>query len=74
MPKLRSLDLDENVVPSGYSIAAVAQLTALTHLSMRDFDTQHLQDLTRLSSLGSLESLRLAFCLRRKPLQVSCLS
>ena len=62
MPKLRSLDLawdicPADVEPSGTSLAAIAQLTALTYLSLSVPETLHWQDLTRLSSLSSLESL-----------------
>ena len=63
MPKLRSLDLTSDVQLWGYSIAAVAQLTALTRLSLSVTDAQHWQNLTRLSSLSSLESLCLGLYL-----------
>ena len=80
MPKLRSLDLSTSVELSGYSLAAIAQLTALTHLSLRSSYTPHMQDVTRLSSLSSLESFCFCFGFRLgfgsgsgQDLQVTCL-
>ena len=63
MPRLRSLDLGAGgtagVELCGYSIAAIAQLTALTRLSLGGLHPPHLQDLTRLTRLSSLEGFRL---------------
>ena len=70
MPKLRSLDLSD-VALRGASLDVVAQLTALTHLSLSVTGAQHWQDLTRLSSLSSLESFCLGLYLG--PGQVTCL-